>query len=253
MSRYIMLIVGGWLAGVSLLPAAESPPLAAEQIARLEACLAEAREQAAPVHLLRQRWEEGLAKNVDPELVVQAVQQRWQLLQQARALLVSGGYVLEAPPVVDLQATVTLALESGLSLETLTDLVGKGEGRYAGRLQGVVEAGESMFLAGLDESTVKNLMSDGLARNLRRVEMLRVARYATQQHRAGASGEQIRGSLWGDPSAWQGGGGGSGSGGRRRGWGSEAGSGVGGGAGQGPSSRGDGGSVGPAGAVHGQP
>ena len=200
MKRYRVLILGGWLTG--LLPASAGP-LSPEQTARVEACLTEARAQAAPVYLLQQRWEEGVAKNVDPEQVVQAVQHRWQLMQRSREMVVSSGYMPEAPPVVDLQASLTLALESGLEAETLTSLLAKGGGQYAGRMEGVVEAGEALHLAGLDDQTVRNLMEDGLARNLRRVEMLRVVRYAVQQHRDGASGEQIRGSLWGPSSNWQ--------------------------------------------------
>ena len=168
-----------------------------EQAATIQACMAEAQQKGYPTELLRQRQDEGVAKRVDPALVVQAVQLRMKFLQEAERMVSDAGYTMEAPPVRDLQASVALAREAGLTAESLIAALQKGGGQYAGRMQGAVEAGESLHLAGLDDETVRGLMEDCIDRNLRRPEMLRATRYATQQHRGGLSGQEIRRSLWG--------------------------------------------------------
>ncbi len=169
-----------------------------EQSAAIQTCMEEAQQKGYPTELLRQRRDEGVAKQVDPALVVQAVQSRMKFLQEAERMVNDAGYTLEAPPVCELQASVALAREAGMTAESLNAVLQKGGGQYAGRMQGAVEAGESLHLAGLDDETVRGLMEDCIDRNLRRSEMLRATRYATQQHRGGLSGQEIRRSLWGE-------------------------------------------------------
>ena len=193
--------LGSWVVVLWTLGPAQAedvPAFSPEQAAAIQTCLEEAQQRGYPTELLQQRRDEGVAKRVDPALVVQAVQLRMRFLHEARRMVSGAGYAMEAPPVRELQASVALALEAGLPEECLTAVMKKGGGQYAGRMQGAVEAGESLHLAGLDEATVRGLMEDCLDRNLRRSEMLRVTRYATQQHRGGSSGQEIRRSLWGE-------------------------------------------------------
>lgn len=72
----------------------------------------------------------------------------------------------------------------------------------------IVEAGETMYLNGIDEATVGQMMNDFAERNMRRTEVLRACRFAVQQHKAHTEGARIRQQLWNrsrHAGRWQGG------------------------------------------------
>jgi len=195
--------LGAWLAlpwvfSPSPVCADEAPALSPEQSSAIQLCLEEARQKGYPVELVQQRRDEGLSKRVDPALVVQAVQLRMKFLQAAELMMREAGCAMEEPSARGLQGSIALAKESGVSTDSLMAILKKSGGRDASRIQGAIEVGESLHLAGMNDETVRGLMEDCIDRNLRRSEMLRTTRYAVQQHRGGLSGQEIRLRLWGE-------------------------------------------------------
>ncbi len=174
--------------------------------------LAEAQRQGLPVSALSLRMEEGLAKNIEPALLLTALQDRLHVMTQARDLLQASHYdVSTDSPCGELLLATGLAIESGVPAEALSTVLQRGNGQSSLRIQSIVEAGESLHLAGMDPETTQALMNDCLDRDLRRMEVLRAVRYSIQQHRGGMNGDHIRRSLWGETSptgkarGWQGG------------------------------------------------
>jgi hypothetical protein len=186
----------------------------AEQAGQTLACLANARRQGVPATALTLRLEEGLAKNVDPPSLLAALQARLGTMVQARSMVQAAHYdMTPGSPCDELLTATGLAAESGVPVEDLSAILQRGNGQSALRIQSVIEAGETLHLAGIDPATTRNLMNDCLDRGLRRMEVMRATRYAIQQHRGGMDGERIRQTLWGGNAAiegahgWRGGGG----------------------------------------------
>lgn len=167
--------------------------------ATVDACLKEARDGGYATEFLQQRVDEGKAKGVDTAGLAVAVQERWQLLREARRMVEAAGFPVAARMARELEVSIALALESGLSAQALERVVGKTGGNYTGRVQAAVEAGETMHLAGLDDETVLGIMEDCIDRNLRRPEVIRVTHHVLQQIRAGQAGPEIRRGLWAQP------------------------------------------------------
>ena len=179
-----------------------------EQSKAVSDCLAEAQSQDFPATALALRLEEGLAKNIDPARIVASLQARLGTLVQARAMAQAARYALEpGSPGDDLLVAVALALESGVAADNLAEVLRRGNGQATLRIASIVEAGESLQLAGIDSETTRNLMNDCMDRDLRRMEVLRAVRYAIQQHRDGVGGADIRRSLWSGQVAIEGAGG----------------------------------------------
>ncbi len=186
---------------------------AIEQARQTLTCLAEAQRQGVPATALTSRLDEGLAKKAEPQAIATALQARLRVMTQARGMLQAARYdAVPDEPRNELLTATGLALESGVAAEDLGAVLKRGGGQAALRVKSVVEAGESLHLAGVDRPTTQALMNDCLDRNLRRMEVLRAVRYSVQQHRGGMSGENIRRSLWGGNTAtegargWRGGG-----------------------------------------------
>lgn len=188
-----------------------------EQAGQTLSCLAEGQRQGIPATALAQRLEEGLAKNVEPPRLLAALQARSRVMVQARAMVQAARYdMVPGSACDDLLAATGFAMESGVPAEDLAAVLRRGNGQSALRIQSVIEAGETLHLAGIDPATTRTLMNDCLDRDLRRMEVLRAVRYTVQQHRGGMDGERIRKSLWGGNAAiegthgWRGGGNGNG-------------------------------------------
>jgi hypothetical protein len=169
---------------------------AAERIrTAIEACESE----GLPAEPLRTRLLEGLAKRAAPDALAAAVDARLAALRSARDMIRAAGYGDPAEPSHgELLASTARAVESGVPAADLATVLSRGEGGSGGRMQTIVESGESLTLAGVDAATVRAFMMDCLDRNLRRMEMLRAARFSIQQHRGGMNGAEIRRALWGD-------------------------------------------------------
>lgn len=243
LSRLRPFAMGAWLLAVTtagaqstdpwvLLQQKNAEPSAAADIPRLRqrgftpeqasqtlSCLAEARRQGMPDTVLALRLEEGLAKNVDPQVLLAGLQVRLRTMVQAHDMVQAATYdMVPGSPGEDLLVATGLALESGVSAEDLAAVLRRGNGQSARRIQSVVEAGETLHLAGIDPATTRILMNDCLDRDLRRMEVLRAVHYIVQQHRGGMDGDRIRRSLWGGKAGiegghgWHGGGGGNGNG-----------------------------------------
>lgn len=179
-----------------------------DQVRQTLACLDEARQQRLPTAPLALRLEEGLAKNADPQPIVNALQLRLRTMVHARAMLDNSPYESHGEALV---AVIGRALESGLPAQDLAAALQRKNGQAIPRIQSIIEAGESLHLAGLDPETTRTLMGDFLDHDLRRMEVLRAVRYSIRQHREGMAGPEIRRTLWGggvDIEGYQGGRGG---------------------------------------------
>ncbi len=180
--------------------------------ASVQDCLApvqEAIRQGLPPDPVLARIEEGAAKAVDGSALRDAVRNRLANLQSAAAMLRQAGYGARTPSHDQLMRAVTLALESGLSTDTLKAVLTRAQGGQAERVRSIVEAGETMRLSGMDEPAVGQMMVDFAERNMRRTEVIRASRFAVQQHRANVEGTRIRQQLWdgtGSGGRWGGGG-----------------------------------------------
>lgn len=189
-------------AAAAFVPRLQQRGFTPEQIDQTLACLADARRQGVPAAALTLRLEEGLAKNVEPARLLATLQTRARTMFQARALVQAANYdLVPGGPGDDLLVATGLALESGVPATDLSGVLQRGDGRFAMRMASIVEAGESLHLAGVDVATTRALMNDCLDRDLRRMEVLRAVRYTIQQHRGGMDGDDIRRSLWGGKAA----------------------------------------------------
>lgn len=168
-----------------------------DQARQILGLLAEAQRQEVPAATLTARLDEGLAKKAAPQAIVSAVETRLRSMTQARAMVRTAEYDAVPAAVRDeLLIATGLALESGVAADDLQTVMRRGNGQAALRTKSVVEAGETLHLAGVDRETTRMLMDDCMQRNLRRMEVLRAVRYSIQQHKSGMNGENIRRSLW---------------------------------------------------------
>lgn len=169
-----------------------------EQAGRLREILAGARGAGLPTDMIIFRVREGLAKQASAEAIERAVQTRWQSLRDSASALDRAGYGAVAPEQKHiLLPAVALALESGVPAPDLGDVLARGQGRFAMRMKSIVEAGETLHLAGFASKTVKDLMGDCIERNLGRMEVLRAVRYCIERRHNGLPDADIRASLWG--------------------------------------------------------
>ena len=202
-------------AETAFIPKLQQHRFTTEQSSQVLACLADARRQGVPPSALTLRLEEGLAKNIEPARLLTSLQTRSRTMLQARTLVQAANYDMAlGGPCDDLLVATGLALESGVPAEDLAAVLLRGNGQFALRMASIVEAGESLHLAGVDSGTTRALMNDCMDRDLRRMEVLRAVRYTIQQHRGGMDGDNIRRALWGgkaaseDSPGWHGGRGG---------------------------------------------
>ncbi len=153
-------------------------------------------EEALPTECVFIKIEEGLAKQVDVARITAAAEARLECLRKARKLLAtnSSGRGGGGPP--HLIANICLALESGLPEEVLQEIFNRPGGFRYGRLAQVLEAGETLQLAGLDPKDTQQIMDDCLDRNLNRHEILRVVDYVIAEHRKGSDFKAIHAGLW---------------------------------------------------------
>ncbi len=152
--------------------------------------------ESLPAECVFIKVEEGLAKQVDAARIVAAAEARLECLRKARKLIAStpserGG---AGPP--HLITRTCLVLESGLPEEVLEELFSRHGGFRYGRLIQVLEAGETLQLAGLDPRNTKQIMDDCLDRDLNRMEIMRAVDYVLAEHRNGQDFETIYAKLW---------------------------------------------------------
>lgn len=171
--------------------------LTPKQIEMLLAVAKQANEESLPVDCVLIKIEEGLAKKVAAEQITIAAQERLKNLRTARNLL--SGVESQANPKKNpprlLQCTC-MALESGLSEIIISNVVNRSETTRPGRLIPVIEAGETLHLAGLAPEAIQQILTDCIDRDLNRYEIQRVVKIILTRHQAGIPFETIHRALW---------------------------------------------------------
>lgn len=163
---------------------------------KLMAPVVMANEEGLPTECVFVKIEEGLAKQVEQARIVAAAEARLGYLRRARELLPAGSSGHGRGGLSLLITRACFALESGLPEEVLKEVVGRSGGFRYGRLVQVLEAGETLQLAGLDPRDTQQVMNDCLDRNLNRPEIIRVVGYVIAEHRKGIDFKEIHAGLW---------------------------------------------------------
>ena len=171
--------------------------LTPEQGQELLAPVFRAAREGLPPKVLFTKVDEGLIKGADPGAILRAVERRAAVLRRAADLLRSRQVPVPPAGSGRLVGAVAMALESGVPEEAIGPVLDRGRDEPPGRVAAVIEAGEAMFLSGVDPETVRHIMEDCLARRLRRPEIIRVARFVREQRSRGMDGPAIRKLLWG--------------------------------------------------------
>ncbi len=175
--------------------------LSADETDALLAPVYAAREEALPAEAVFCKIEEGLAKKVSVDRVLVAAELRLSYLRSASQMLslqkkqgkgFSGGHDGGQRLVV----RTAMALESGLPKEVLQNVLVRNGGRRPGRVGHVLEAGETLQLAGLDSKYTQQIMIDCLERNLNRMEILRAVDYILTEQNKGRDFKSIYPDLW---------------------------------------------------------
>jgi hypothetical protein len=165
----------------------------AENIASIERIMADCTASELPLDLLALRLQEGLAKQVDQRTVVQAVESRLQIMQQAKKLT-----QVHNCPAGNMAETVTTALEAGVAQETIGNILANAKNQRPGQLIALVDASRTLVVSGWDEKAVAGLTADFQQRNLRRSEMIRAVRTLVAMGPAAAKDlSTVRTRLWG--------------------------------------------------------
>lgn len=137
---------------------------------------------------------EGLAKGVPPTTIAEVAQQRVRYLQNARVMLQSVHEKLVAEATI---AAAAQAMESGLDADATRTIAEVGRDARPDELAALLEAAESLQLAGFDSDEIPPIVADCLNRRLNRVELKRAIRYSSQQKQRGMETGRIREALWG--------------------------------------------------------
>lgn len=139
--------------------------------------------------------EEGLAKRIEWKDVHIAADKRLACTRKADKLVISvrqhrGGQHRH------LVMHTCMALESGLPEEVITAVFNRPARFRYGRMIHVVEAGESLQLAGLEPEQTQHIMIDCLDRDLTCEEVMRVVGIFQDGLREGKDFDTIHASLW---------------------------------------------------------
>ena len=138
--------------------------------------------------------EEGVVKNAP--VAATAARTRLRHTEQSR-LLLAPHFEPDKRGVDSLTVATALAIESGVPDSALRNALGHSAGKSPGQMKTVIEAGETLFLAGLEAESIGSLLVDYLQRDLRRSEILRATRYARHRHRERGGSPAARRELWG--------------------------------------------------------
>ncbi len=158
-----------------------------------------ARAESLPFGCIYTRIEEGLAKQVEVSRVTSAAELRLNCLRQARELtthLYGESTDGRGGGPAHLLEHAAMALESGLPSDVLQEVFLRNGRRRIGRLAHVVEAAETLQLAGLAPDQIQRVMIDFLDRDLTRNEVMRAIRVLRDGLAAGGSFENVYAALW---------------------------------------------------------
>jgi len=170
--------------------------LSAEDADALLASVYAAQDEALPAEAVFTKIEEGLAKKAAVDQVIAAAEVRLGYLRRANQLAAVQSPVEGHGGGQRLVVRTAMALESGLPEEVLQEIFNQYGGRRYGRLGHVLEAAETLQLAGLDAQDTKQIMTDFLDRGLNRMEILRAVDYVLAERRKGSDFNEIHAKLW---------------------------------------------------------
>ncbi|MCF7816308.1 MAG: hypothetical protein K9M54_00360 [Kiritimatiellales bacterium] len=154
-----------------------------------------AKAEALPTECIFVKIEEGLAKQVDAPRVAVAAEARLDCLRRA-GRMVSNVRCGRGGDQQHLVMHTCMALESGLPDAVLQELFNRPAGFRYGRLIHVVEAGETLQLAGLEPQQTLHIMNDCLDRDLDRAELMRAVDFIIAEHANGRDFQSIHDDLW---------------------------------------------------------
>ena len=159
----------------------------------------EANRDKLPAECVFTKVKEGLAKQISVEQIVAVARERLECLRRARKLLAAAdspdrGDRMSEPP--GLVAQVGLLLEEGFPESALEELLRRYGGRCYGRLLHVLEAGESLQLAGIAPEHTEQFMDECLKRHANWPEIRRAVEYILLESRKGRPFEAIHAGLW---------------------------------------------------------
>lgn len=154
-----------------------------------------AHAEGLPTDCVFLKIEEGLAKRISWEEVRNAADRRLECLRKADELVMSvrqgrGGQRRH------LVMRTCMAVESGLPVAVLEDVFARQGGFRYGRLVHVIEAAESLQLAGLAAEHTRHIMHDCLDRDLTGDEVFRAVDVLQSGLRSGKDFKTIHDALW---------------------------------------------------------
>lgn len=159
-----------------------------------------ASKESLPSGCILLKIEEGLAKQVDAVRMTAAAQYRLECLRKARKIMDQQkrkpGQMGGGPP--RLLTHTGLALESGLPDEVLRAVFKHNNGKWMGRLIYVIEAGETLQLAGLEPQNTQQILFDCIDRKLTPLEIQRATGFVIAEHEKKLPFPEIRRQLWGE-------------------------------------------------------
>ncbi len=154
-----------------------------------------AHDESLPAECILIKIEEGLAKQVNPTNVEVAAEARLDCLRRANRIL-SGVREHPGGEHAHLLSHMCMAMESGLPESVLQDVISRPGGFRYGRMIHVVEASETLQLAGLAPEQIQHLMNDFLDRDLNRMEIMRAVDFILEELAKGRGYPAIHSELW---------------------------------------------------------
>ncbi len=154
-----------------------------------------AHAEELPIDCVFLKIEEGLAKRAAWQDIHVAADKRLGCMRKADELVMSvrenrGGQHRH------LVMHTCMALESGLPEEVLKNVFNRPARFRYGRVIHVVEAGESLQLAGLEPEQIQHIMTDCLDRDLTGEEVMRVVDIFQNGLREGKNYDALHATLW---------------------------------------------------------
>lgn len=122
--------------------------------------------------LLLEKVEEGVSKKAGPDFILAAIDKRRQAVISAQRIL---AHNLKKSESTELNASITYAIESGLSSLTIMTIVQYGDSLSPEKLRTSIDAAELLHLAGINEEKTLELIKKHIDRKLEISEIKKIA------------------------------------------------------------------------------
>lgn len=122
--------------------------------------------------LLLEKIEEGVSKGADTKVIISALNKRQKAVTRAQRII---AHLHRKESLDNLISSITYALESGLTVSTVTEIVQYGSKITADKLRAAVDSAEFLYLAGVDEKKIINLMKKLIDKKLSRSDIKKIA------------------------------------------------------------------------------